>query len=161
MIPVVITFSVATLFSTLGGGPMAPLHVPTRLVSNTSCLTDACAPHPHAYSRPRLPTLLPLTARIPANHQGSFIARSRYPLPDTYCRGTGWVCRFTRRDQGICQNPLAPLMSDSNLSVSRCMGKQVQIQATDAMMEEQNLVVGPIDSWLTSFVAWANATEYR
>lgn len=29
------------------------------------------------------------------------------------------------------------------------------------MMEDQEFVVGPIDSWLTSFVVWANATEYR
>ena len=39
---------------------------------------------------------------------------------------------------------------------------QAQMQATDALMEEQRFVVGPIDSWMTSFAEWAaNTTEYR
>ncbi|CAM9351148.1 unnamed protein product, partial [Laminaria digitata] len=38
---------------------------------------------------------------------------------------------------------------------------QVQMQATDALMEQQRFAVGPVDSWMTSFAVWAaNATEY-
>ena len=36
------------------------------------------------------------------------------------------------------------------------------MQATDALMEDQQFAVGPVDSWMTSFVEWAaNTTEYR
>lgn len=36
------------------------------------------------------------------------------------------------------------------------------MQATDALMEEQQFSEGPVDSWLTSFATWAaNTTEYR
>lgn len=36
------------------------------------------------------------------------------------------------------------------------------MHATDALMVQQEFVVGPIESWLSSFVAWtANGTEYR
>lgn len=39
---------------------------------------------------------------------------------------------------------------------------QVQVQITDQMMAAQQFVSGPVDSWLTSFVMWANSTsEYR
>lgn len=38
---------------------------------------------------------------------------------------------------------------------------QAQMQATDALMEEQQFSEGPVDSWLTSFATWAaNTTEY-
>ncbi|CAM9475163.1 unnamed protein product [Discosporangium mesarthrocarpum] len=38
---------------------------------------------------------------------------------------------------------------------------QANIQATDARMVEQTHVDGPIDSWLSSFIAWAqNTTDY-
>ncbi|CAM9765761.1 unnamed protein product, partial [Scytosiphon promiscuus] len=40
-------------------------------------------------------------------------------------------------------------------------GVQAQIQVTDALMVEQQLVVGPVTSWLSSFVEWsANNSEY-
>lgn len=40
--------------------------------------------------------------------------------------------------------------------------RQAQIQATDALMVEQEFVDGPVESWLASFVAWAaNNTEFR
>ena len=40
--------------------------------------------------------------------------------------------------------------------------RQAQIQATDALMEEQQFAVGPVDSWMTSFAEWAaNMSEYR
>ena len=36
------------------------------------------------------------------------------------------------------------------------------MQETDELMEEQQYVSGPIDSWLSSFLVWAtNGTEYR
>lgn len=39
---------------------------------------------------------------------------------------------------------------------------QAQIQTTDTLLEEQRFITGPIESWLSSFVAWAdNGTEYR
>ncbi|CAM9472608.1 unnamed protein product [Ascophyllum nodosum] len=38
---------------------------------------------------------------------------------------------------------------------------QAQMQETDELMEEQQHVSGPLDSWLSSFVAWAaNDTKY-
>ncbi|CAM9472679.1 unnamed protein product, partial [Ascophyllum nodosum] len=38
---------------------------------------------------------------------------------------------------------------------------QAQMQETDELMEEQQYVSGPIDSWLSSFLVWAtNGTEY-
>eukprot|EP00904_Undaria_pinnatifida_P008206 jgi/Undpi1/4515/HiC_scaffold_18.g07869.m1 len=43
----------------------------------------------------------------------------------------------------------------------RNISVQAQIQATDAMMIGGQYVVGPVTSWLTSFVEWANNnTEY-
>ena len=40
--------------------------------------------------------------------------------------------------------------------------QQAQIQATDALMVEQRHVVGPVSSWLSSFVEWAtNRTDLR
>ena len=39
---------------------------------------------------------------------------------------------------------------------------QAQIQATDELMLEQEYTTGPIESWLISFVQWAeNSTDYR
>eukprot|EP00904_Undaria_pinnatifida_P008217 jgi/Undpi1/4525/HiC_scaffold_18.g07879.m1 len=39
---------------------------------------------------------------------------------------------------------------------------QAQMQATDALMEEQTHSTGPTKAWITSFVKWAaNNTEYR
>lgn len=39
---------------------------------------------------------------------------------------------------------------------------QVQMQETDALMQEQEYISGPLDSWLSSFLVWAaNSTEYR
>lgn len=36
------------------------------------------------------------------------------------------------------------------------------MQETDALMEEQEFISGPLDSWLSSFLVWAaNNTEYR
>lgn len=38
---------------------------------------------------------------------------------------------------------------------------QAQIQATDDLMLDQRFLSGPLDSWLSSFIAWAaNGTEY-
>lgn len=39
--------------------------------------------------------------------------------------------------------------------------RQAQIHATDALMVEQKHVVGPVSSWLASFVEWANSTDLR
>lgn len=42
------------------------------------------------------------------------------------------------------------------------MFSQAQIQATDELMLEQEYTTGPIESWLISFVQWAeNSTDYR
>ena len=39
---------------------------------------------------------------------------------------------------------------------------QAEILATDERMLAEEYVVGPVDSWLSSFVEWAGAsTEYR
>lgn len=39
---------------------------------------------------------------------------------------------------------------------------QAEMQATDALMEQQAHATGPITSWMTSFAAWAeNSTNYR
>lgn len=39
---------------------------------------------------------------------------------------------------------------------------QAQIQATDELMVEQRHVLGPVSSWLSSFVEWAaDSTAYR
>lgn len=39
---------------------------------------------------------------------------------------------------------------------------QAQIQTTDTLMLKQVFVDGPVDSWLTAFVAWAASnTNYR
>lgn len=44
----------------------------------------------------------------------------------------------------------------------RPISTQAQIQATDALMVEQRHVVGPVTSWLSSFVQWAaNSTDLR
>jgi len=50
-----------------------------------------------------------------------------------------------------------------SLSLSRSLlFSQVQMQETDALMEEQEFISGPLDSWLSSFLVWAaNSTEYR
>lgn len=39
---------------------------------------------------------------------------------------------------------------------------QVEIQVTDERMLQEEYVVGPVDSWLNSFIEWAGtSTEYR
>lgn len=39
---------------------------------------------------------------------------------------------------------------------------QAEIQATDERMLAESYAVGPVDSWLDSFVEWAGtSTEYR
>lgn len=46
--------------------------------------------------------------------------------------------------------------------IARLTSRQAGIQATDALMVEQKHVVGPVTSWLSSFVAWAaNSTDLR
>lgn len=41
----------------------------------------------------------------------------------------------------------------------RFFSQQAIVQATDALMEDQKHFTGPIDSWLTSFVKWASASD--
>ena len=59
----------------------------------------------------------------------------------------------------------SPLMADPTATVGGFLPwfcSQAEIQATDERMLEEEYVVGPVDSWLNSFVEWAGAsTEYR
>lgn len=51
---------------------------------------------------------------------------------------------------------------DAHVAFTPCCVMQAQVQATDALMVEQKFIEGPIESWLTSFVAWAAGTSaYR
>lgn len=69
-------------------------------------------------------------------------------------------CSFVTRLVYIasCTAPFHQQLAHTLLFVS----EQTEIQATDALMLDQQFVTGPLDSWLTSFVAWAeNSTDYR
>ena len=49
-----------------------------------------------------------------------------------------------------------------SFAVSSSAYAQAQLQATNELMIDGQYVVGPVTSWLTSFVEWAdNTTEYR
>lgn len=69
-------------------------------------------------------------------------------------RSSNDVCLF------VCLFLLSPYRAhDFNWYKTR---KQAQIQATDALMVEQEFMSGPVESWLTSFVTWAeNSADYR
>lgn len=56
---------------------------------------------------------------------------------------------------------LHPVNRKDLLYSSASPSLQALIQATDELMLEQTYVEGPLQSWLASFVTWANNTEYR
>lgn len=63
---------------------------------------------------------------------------------------------------GYCVLSYLPKGFRSGIDYSFFARHQAGIQAIDQLMMEQQFVVGPLGSWLSSFIAWAEtSTEYR
>lgn len=71
-------------------------------------------------------------------------------------------CSYTCLSRHLLSCCYEALPKMPTLRLRRVCVMQAQVQATDALMVEQKFSEGPIESWLTSFVAWAADTSaYR